>query len=92
MSEEIAPFDLVIRGERMLTGAGIVPGEVGVRGGVIVAIEPLGSGLAAARIIELAADETLIPGLVDTHVHVNEPGARSGKASPPPPAPRRPAA
>ena len=29
---------------------------------------------AAARIIELAPDEVLIPGLVDTHVHVNEPG------------------
>ena len=26
------------------------------------------------RPIELADDETLIPGLVDTHVHVNEPG------------------
>ena len=43
--------------------------------------------------IELADDEVLLPGLVDTHVHVNEPGrtewegfdtARRG--------PRRPAA
>ena len=28
----------------------------------------------ATEVIELADDETLIPGLVDTHVHVNEPG------------------
>ncbi|MBN9739131.1 allantoinase, partial [Pseudonocardia sp. P1] len=26
------------------------------------------------RVIELADDEVLLPGLVDTHVHVNEPG------------------
>ena len=25
-------------------------------------------------VVELAADEVLLPGLVDTHVHVNEPG------------------
>ncbi len=26
------------------------------------------------RLVELAGDEVLLPGLVDTHVHVNEPG------------------
>ena len=67
-------FDLVIRGQRVLTTAGIAPREVGVRGGKIVAIEPLGNGLSGAAVLELADDETLIPGLVDTHVHVNEPG------------------
>ncbi|KSU76739.1 allantoinase [Pseudarthrobacter enclensis] len=72
MSEE--RFDLVIRGQRILTTAGIAPREVGVRGGKIVAIEPLGNGLAGSEVIELADDETLLPGLVDTHVHVNEPG------------------
>jgi allantoinase len=72
MSEE--RYDLVIRGQRILTTAGLAPREVGVRGGKIVALEPLGNGLAGAEVIELADDETLIPGLVDTHVHVNEPG------------------
>lgn len=72
MSEEA--YDLVLRGRHVLTGAGIGPQEVGVRGGVIVAIEPLGRGLSGAETIELADGETLIPGLVDTHVHVNEPG------------------
>ena len=68
------PFDLVIRGRRVLTPDGIVPREVGVRAGKIVALEPVGSGLSGAQVIELAGDETLLPGLVDTHVHVNEPG------------------
>ncbi len=72
MSEET--YDLVIRGQRILTTAGIVSREVGVRDGVIVAIEPLGNALTGTETIELAEDETLIPGLVDTHVHINEPG------------------
>ncbi|MGX1792442.1 allantoinase AllB [Microbacterium sp. NPDC055312] len=67
-------YDLVIRGQRVLTSSGIRPREVGVRGGVIVAMQPLGNGLDGAEVVELADDETLIPGLVDTHVHVNEPG------------------
>lgn len=69
-----ADYDLVIRGHRIMTTAGEVPREVGVRGGRIVAIEPLGNGLVGAEVIELAQDEVLLPGLVDTHVHVNEPG------------------
>jgi allantoinase len=67
-------FDLVIRGQRVLTTAGIAPREVGITDGRIVALEPLGNGLAGREVIELADDETLIPGLVDSHVHVNEPG------------------
>ena len=69
-----APFDLVVRGEQTLTTAGIVAREIGIREGRIVAIEPLGSGLTGAEVIELADDQVMIPGLVDTHVHVNEPG------------------
>ncbi|WP_375134967.1 amidohydrolase family protein, partial [Arthrobacter sp. HMWF013] len=67
-------YDLVIRGQRILTGAGIAPHEVGVRGGKIAALAPLGAGLAGTEMVELADGEILIPGLVDTHVHVNEPG------------------
>jgi len=67
-------FDLVIRGQRVLTTSGVRAREVGIRNGVIVALQPLGNGLVGDEVVELADDETLIPGLVDTHVHVNEPG------------------
>ncbi|MGL3805754.1 allantoinase AllB [Paeniglutamicibacter sp. R2-26] len=67
-------YDLVIRGAQVLTTAGTVAREVGVRNGKIVAIEPLGNNLSGAQVIELDESEVLIPGLVDTHVHVNEPG------------------
>ena len=69
-----ADFDLVIRGKQIVTGAGTVAREIGVRDGKIVAIEPLGNNLSGTQVIELSAEEVLIPGLVDTHVHVNEPG------------------
>ncbi len=37
-------------------------------------VEPYDTRLSAAATAELAADEVLLPGLVDTHVHINEPG------------------
>ncbi|WP_245933412.1 allantoinase AllB [Arthrobacter livingstonensis] len=67
-------FDLVIRGARVLTPAGSAAHEVGINAGVIAAVEPLGTGLAGRETIELGPEETLLPGLVDSHVHINEPG------------------
>ena len=45
-----------------------------MRDGRIVVIEPIDAELDADEVVELGDDEVLIPGLVDTHVHVNEPG------------------
>ena len=70
----MADFDLVVRAPRMITRFGEVSRCVGVRDGVVVAIEPLEAQLTGARTVDLADDEVLLPGLVDTHVHVNEPG------------------
>ncbi len=64
-------MDLVFRARRIVTPAGERAGAVGVRDGRIVAVE---ASLEAPRVIELADDEVLLPGLVDTHVHVNDPG------------------
>ncbi len=48
--------------------------SVRIRDGVIAAVEDLTAEPAGAEVVELGADEVLLPGLVDTHVHVNEPG------------------
>jgi allantoinase len=69
-----ADLDLVVRARRA-----IVPGTeravcVGVAGGRIATVTAYDDQPAAARSITLADDEVLIPGFVDTHVHVNEPG------------------
>ncbi len=70
-------FDLLLRARRMVTPDGEGPGCVAVSGGTIAAVEPLTAGLAArdaAQVVELGDDVVLLPGLVDTHVHVNDPG------------------
>jgi allantoinase len=68
---EPAVFDTVFRAARVVTPEGERPAEVGVRDGVIAAV---GHGLTGREVVRLDDDEALLPGLVDTHVHVNEPG------------------
>jgi allantoinase len=68
------PFDLVFRAPRVVTAAGEVARCVAVRGGRVAAVEPLAAGLSGEQTVTLGDDEVLLPGLVDTHVHVNEPG------------------
>ncbi len=67
-------YDTVLRARRLVTAAGEGSGCVGVAGGRIAAITPLEAGLDGRRVIELGDDVVLLPGLVDSHVHVNEPG------------------
>ncbi len=47
---------------------------LGVIDGRIAAVEPLAASATGATELVLHDDEVLLPGLVDTHVHVNEPG------------------
>ena len=68
------PLDLVIRASRAVTESGEKSCCVGVLNGRIVAVRPLAAGLQGAQVVDLADDVVLIPGLVDTHVHINEPG------------------
>ncbi|HEY0645914.1 MAG TPA: amidohydrolase family protein, partial [Nocardioides sp.] len=65
--------DTVVRARRAVVGGVERPVAVGIRAGRIVAVADHDE-LEAAEVVELAADEVLLPGLVDTHVHVNEPG------------------
>jgi allantoinase len=57
----------------VVTSGGEVPASVGVQGGRIVAVEREAE-LTGERVVELGADVVLMPGLVDTHVHINDPG------------------
>ncbi len=67
-------LDLVVRGQRVALPDGIRPAAIGIRDGRIVSTAPVTEAVDAVRVIDLADDEVLLPGLVDTHVHVNEPG------------------
>jgi allantoinase len=55
-------------------GAAERPVSVGIAGGRIVGVEGFDHDWGTADDVVLADDEVLLPGLVDTHVHVNEPG------------------
>lgn len=66
-------IDAVIRGNRVVTPTGERPAAVHVAGGVIVAVTDLDAVPAGAPTID-AGDLVVMPGLVDTHVHINEPG------------------
>jgi allantoinase len=67
-------YDTVFRARRLVTAAGEESGCVGVAGGRIAALSPLQAGLEGRRVVEFGDDVVLLPGLVDSHVHVNEPG------------------
>ncbi|MGA5704182.1 allantoinase AllB [Peterkaempfera bronchialis] len=69
-----AELDVLLRARRVVTAAGEVARSIGVRDGRVAAVEPLDADLTAAEVVELGADEVLLPGLVDTHVHMNDPG------------------
>ncbi|HET7397008.1 MAG TPA: allantoinase AllB [Intrasporangium sp.] len=69
--------EVVIRAPRAVVGGVETGATVSVVGGRIAAVGPFDADVELAHdaeVVELAEDEVLLPGLVDTHVHVNEPG------------------
>lgn len=68
-------FELVIRAARAISSQGEeVACTIGIDDGRITAIGPADAEISGDREIELGSDVVLMPGLVDTHVHVCEPG------------------
>jgi allantoinase len=67
-------YPLAFRAHRVVIEDSEQSCVVAVADGRIAAILPFDAPVDAAQIVELARDEVLIPGLVDTHVHINEPG------------------
>jgi allantoinase len=67
--------DLVVRGRRVVLPGGMRPASVHIRAGVVERVEAHGAPPADPRTpVDDVGDLVLMPGLVDTHVHVNEPG------------------
>jgi len=64
---------LVIRSPRVITPEGMRAASVHVAEGRIVAIADYDAVPAGATLVD-AGDAIVMPGVVDTHVHVNEPG------------------
>jgi allantoinase len=68
------PPELVIRGHRVVTENSVAPASVHITRGYISAISIYEDVPAGCEVIEAAPESIVMPGLVDSHVHVNEPG------------------
>ena len=65
-------FDFGIRSKNTVTPAGIMPYLVLMKQGLIAELAPLGTEVTCP-VIDIN-DHVLLPGLIDPHVHINEPG------------------
>src|SRR5262245_9912100 len=73
------PLDCLIRGGKLVLEHEVVTADVAIDSGSIVSIE---RGLAEnARETIDAAGLTIFPGVVDSHVHFNEPGRTEWEGS-----------
>ncbi len=64
---------LVVRGRRVVTPEGERPAAIHIRDGVITAVTGFDDVPGGSHMHE-AGESVVMPGLVDTHVHINEPG------------------
>ncbi|MEU2565621.1 allantoinase AllB [Streptomyces althioticus] len=65
---------LVLRSTRVVTPEGTRAASVAVAGGTVTAVLPHDAPVPDGARLEDLGDDVLLPGLVDTHVHVNDPG------------------
>jgi allantoinase len=68
------PLDLLIRAERVVANGLEAPVAIGIRDGAIASMSPIDATVVAAQQVAIGADAVVLPGLVDTHVHICEPG------------------
>jgi allantoinase len=70
----VADVQLVLRSTRVITPEGTRAASVAVADGRIAAVLPHDAEVPPAARLEDLGDDVLLPGLIDTHVHVNDPG------------------
>ena len=66
--------NLVIRGKKVVLPGSVAAASIHISDGVITAIESYESVPSDCDLIETEEDSLVMAGLVDTHVHINEPG------------------
>ncbi|HZI63263.1 MAG TPA: allantoinase AllB [Thermoanaerobaculia bacterium] len=69
----MADAELILRSRRVVTPNGVRPASVHVAGGRIAAIREHGEAPPGAAVHDVG-ERALLPGAVDTHVHLNDPG------------------
>src|SRR5262249_46968678 len=65
--------DLILRSRRVVTGGPERAASIHIEGGTISRISPFDAAPPNTPLVD-AGDLVIMPGLVDSHVHINEPG------------------
>lgn len=68
------PANLVIRGARVVLPDAVAPAAIHIVADKIVAVSSYDDVPAGCELVEASDASLVMPGLVDTHVHINEPG------------------
>jgi len=68
-----ASVELVVRGKRVVTPEGERAAAIHIRGGAIAAVRDF-ADVAGGCPVHDAGESVVMAGIVDTHVHINEPG------------------
>jgi len=72
MSEAV-PFDFILKSRRVVLPEGERKAAIAVRGSTIAAVLDASFSQEGVRVIDVG-DHVVMPGIVDTHAHLNEPG------------------
>ena len=70
----IAATNLIIRGRQVVLPSGIAPAAIHIAGETITTVTDYDMVPAGCELVQADDNSIVMPGLVDTHVHVNEPG------------------
>src|SRR5215213_1749813 len=66
--------DLIIRGRTVVSADAIGPASIHIRDEKINSVRGFDEIVAGCEIVEASDESVVMPGLVDTHVHINSPG------------------
>ena len=66
--------DLIIRGQTVVSNDTVAPASIHIRDEKIISVCGFDEVVAGCEVVEANEGSVVMPGLVDTHVHINSPG------------------
>jgi len=66
--------NLIIRGRTVVSNDAVAPASIHIRDEKIVAVRGFDEVVEGCELVEAGEGSVVMPGLVDTHVHINSPG------------------
>ncbi len=70
----MSDVDLIIRGRRVVVNEHVGPASIYIHRGTISSVRNFDEIVRGVERVDVDDDSVVMPGLVDTHVHINDPG------------------